>query len=554
MRALARLTTPILALAATAPAFAAPNALILKETHAWGIPALESEMTAQGVSYTVVGATDFATENLSTYTMLFVASCQSDNVYDAWNARSGAIDSFVSAGGFLGIHGAVSACGEASGDRFPQPPGGDVTWVEELVGLGANVAPSDPINAGIPAAPTGAFLGYTTFSDTGNASDLPLINGPGNVVLFRRVHGTGNIVVGGLGYELAYGAGEDAGRVLVNEVRWGATVGCLPTDTDTDGDGVCDDNDLCEGYSDLADADGDGIPDDCDACPNSAVLNADSDGDGVDNSCDNCPGVANATQLDEDADGWGDACDNCLMDPNGDQFDWDGDGLGDVCDVCALGPNEVDSDGDGVPDACDACPHSAQDDSDGDGVCDSVDRCEGVDDSIDGDGDGAPDACDNCPELYNLPQNDRDEDGFGSGCDCDDRDASAFPGGVEVCDGADNDCNGSTDDLNGVPGLFYPDFDGDGVGEANVPPVEACEAPPNHADISGDCDDTDPARYAGAIEYCDDIDNDCDGTVDGVRCAALPRSCGGCHSAVVPGSSGFALLFGAALLGLRRRR
>jgi hypothetical protein len=32
------------------------------------------------------------------------------------------------------------------------------------------------------------------------------------------------------------------------------------------------------------------------------------------------------------------------------------------------------------------------------------------------------------------------------GDDCDDRNASAFPGGMEVCDGADNDCNGVVDD------------------------------------------------------------------------------------------------------------
>jgi hypothetical protein len=32
------------------------------------------------------------------------------------------------------------------------------------------------------------------------------------------------------------------------------------------------------------------------------------------------------------------------------------------------------------------------------------------------------------------------------GDDCDDRNAAAFPGGTEVCDGADNDCNGVVDD------------------------------------------------------------------------------------------------------------
>ena len=43
---------------------------------------------------------------------------------------------------------------------------------------------------------------------------------------------------------------------------------------------------------------------------------------------------------------------------------------------------------------------------------------------------------------------DRDDDGFGA-ClaDCNDDDASARPGGFEVCDGVDNNCNGLIDDL-----------------------------------------------------------------------------------------------------------
>ena len=36
---------------------------------------------------------------------------------------------------------------------------------------------------------------------------------------------------------------------------------------DSDGDGVADSEDLCEGYNDTMDQDGDGIPDDCDQTP-----------------------------------------------------------------------------------------------------------------------------------------------------------------------------------------------------------------------------------------------------------------------------------------------
>ena len=45
-----------------------------------------------------------------------------------------------------------------------------------------------------------------------------------------------------------------------------------------------------------------------------------------------------------------------------------------------------------------------------------------------------------------------DEDGDGAGAclaDCDDSSAEAAPGGTELCDGLDNDCNGLTDDIAG---------------------------------------------------------------------------------------------------------
>jgi len=42
------------------------------------------------------------------------------------------------------------------------------------------------------------------------------------------------------------------------------------------------------------------------------------------------------------------------------------------------------------------------------------------------------------------------------GDDCDDRSAAAHPGGVEVCDGVDNDCNGQIDDGAAYGGVSQP--------------------------------------------------------------------------------------------------
>ena len=56
---------------------------------------------------------------------------------------------------------------------------------------------------------------------------------------------------------------------------------------DTDGDGVGDDCDICEGYDDNIDADQDGLPDGCDACPNDP--DNDIDNDGICGDVDECP-------------------------------------------------------------------------------------------------------------------------------------------------------------------------------------------------------------------------------------------------------------------------
>ncbi|MAA79728.1 MAG: hypothetical protein CL916_10750, partial [Deltaproteobacteria bacterium] len=99
--------------------------------------------------------------------------------------------------------------------------------------------------------------------------------------------------------------------------------------------------------------------------------------------------------------------------------------------------------------------------------------------------------------------------------DCDDADPFIKPGGVEVCDEQDNNCNGSTDE--GVQTVFFADLDEDGVGNT-LDPIPACSLPENAAIINGDCDDEDSGRSPLIAEVCDSIDNDCDNQIDeGVR-------------------------------------
>jgi len=140
--------------------------------------------------------------------------------------------------------------------------------------------------------------------------------------------------------------------------------------TDTDGDGIYDDEDECPEtpglpeFNGCPDTDGDGIPDSEDACPEVAGLPEfngcpDTDGDGIPDNEDACPDVAGPA-----------ATNGCP--------DADGDGVIDSEDEC---PNEA------GPASNNGCPFA---DADGDGVADKDDDCPNV---------AGPASNNGCPEV-----------------------------------------------------------------------------------------------------------------------------------------------------------
>lgn len=116
-------------------------------------------------------------------------------------------------------------------------------------------------------------------------------------------------------------------------------------------------------------------------------------------------------------------------------------------------------------------------------------------------------------EAAREPFQDLDGDGVSEAeGDCAPTDPSAFPGAPEWCDGRDNDCDGSADN-NPVDSNFYVDADRDGHGDPRTAQA-ACAPPEGFVASADDCDDTNPNVYPDADEACNDIDDDCDGTVD----------------------------------------
>jgi hypothetical protein len=158
---------------------------------------------------------------------------------------------------------------------------------------------------------------------------------------------------------------------------------------------------------------------------------------------------------------------------------------------------------------------------------DATESCNGKDDDCDGVTD--EESSSGCTEYYR----DEDKDGFGTAgnpacrClpgdgytatqagDCDDQDPTRNPGQPESCNGADDDCDGLTDepDATGCE-LFYADQDQDGFGDPGDG-LCLCAATLDHATRNkADCNDQDGDIHPGVVESCNGLDDDCDGTAD----------------------------------------
>ena len=247
--------------------------------------------------------------------------------------------------------------------------------------------------------------------------------------------------------------------------------------------------------------------------PSDQIIIIDADGDGFsqDEDCDDTEPFINPDAV-EICDGLDNNCDGLSDEGVMDTFfeDSDGDGFGssiNLVQACESPAGFVTTSSDCNDQNSSIYPGSNE-------LCDGLDN--NCNDEID-EGVGS---------LYML---DRDLDGFGdsntevyactledglseTGGDCDDTNALIFPQAPEYCDNLDNDCDGTIDDTV-EQYTFYIDGDGDGFGDANTS-VSSCTLPSGHSTNSLDCDDVDSAIYPGQEEICDELDNDCNGSID----------------------------------------
>lgn len=291
--------------------------------------------------------------------------------------------------------------------------------------------------------------------------------------------------------------------------------------------------------------------------------------DNLDNNCNNQidEGQNNEGCIkyyeDKDSDGYGTDLSQCLCSPSGvykatktgdcndttssaypganekcDNIDNNCDGVIDEEGSVGCTTYYEDNDGDGYGGSKNKClcksspPYSATkggdcNDSNKEVYPSATEKCDNVDNDCDGQTDedlNAP----GCTWYYY----DGDGDGFGIGSskcyckptdkytalqsgDCNDSNPEAYPYAPEKCDKVDNNCNGSIDEGQNLPGCktYYYDGDMDGFGTSS----QQCLCNPTgsySAEKSGDCNDSNKNINPSASETCNSIDDNCNGSID----------------------------------------
>ena len=290
----------------------------------------------------------------------------------------------------------------------------------------------------------------------------------------------------------------------------------------------------------------DGVDNDCDttvdedAAEDASTWYADSDTDGYGDAGSTTPAcaqpsgyVADSTDCDD-----GDPSQHPGAEESCNGEDDDCDGTTDEDDAIDVATWYADSDGDSYGDptstdaACDQPAGFVADTTEAD--CDDGDAsqhpgadelCNGEDDDCDGTTD-EDDATDVASWYADV-----DSDGFGdptstdvdcdqptgfvaNRTDCDDTDASQYPGADESCNGEDDDCDGTTDEDEAIDvATWYADVDSDGFGDLASTDID-CDQPTGFVADATDCDDSQAEVNPDADETCNGQDDDCDGDTD----------------------------------------
>ncbi len=324
------------------------------------------------------------------------------------------------------------------------------------------------------------------------------------------------------------------------------------TPSDIDNDNICDNID--------SDDDGDGWSDEEEENCETNSTDQNSQPNDVD-----LDGICDFIDSDDDDDGWSDegeySCNTSSIDNSSTPLDFDGDGICDFIDsdddgdglsdeneteVFGTDPYNPDMDDDGLTDYEEVIIYNTKADvadTDVDGLTDYEEVITyGTNPLVaDSDEDGLSDIDElniwgTDPNVANL---DNDGDSFYHFQDCNDNDSLINPDMVEILNGVDDNCNEVIDegysqtDLDNdglidyeeyhIYGTDFNNSDSDEDGLTDYEEVIVYETDPLVSDLDQDsdgwywfqdCDDNNSNRYPNMDEKLDNVDNDCDNSID----------------------------------------
>jgi subtilisin-like proprotein convertase family protein len=229
-------------------------------------------------------------------------------------------------------------------------------------------------------------------------------------------------------------------------------------------------------------------------------------------------------------------------------LDSDGDGLSDTNETGVYGtdPNDIDTDDDNINDGLEVLVYGTDPlskDTDEDGLEDGIEILVNGTDPLDNDTDD--DLLSDGDEVNIYGTNplvfdaDGDADGYYWFQDCNDSNPDVYPSAIELLNGIDDDCNGTSDEGFNLTdadndGLFdYEEFhdygtdwqnadsDGDFLDDGEEVLIHLTDplTKDNDSDMDGfywfqDCDDTNASLNPSIAESLDGIDNNCNEQID----------------------------------------
>jgi hypothetical protein len=190
--------------------------LLIKDGNAWGSPANEKVLQNLNIAYDVINSSSIASTEFN-YKLIIVASDQSQNFYNVYNANLTKFTNYVLSGGILQFNGGDRGWRSGFWSKLP----GEVTHKNRYDGRNNIVKPEHPIADGVSNPFTGSSASHDYFIGIEAVqADTITTDTADNPTTIEYCLGAGRVIASGLTFEFGYKYGQGAGKVLSNTIKY----------------------------------------------------------------------------------------------------------------------------------------------------------------------------------------------------------------------------------------------------------------------------------------------------------------------------------------------